>query len=214
MTRKLSYIIVLIIGLCWLSFRLGAQQTRTLPPLPDPTAVGTATANYWASLLSTAQGNLDALDTRTIQLQSATANLPQDEASIAKLQQQVQTMQAQIADIQHQLASPSAQYMLAVSTKPDHSGAIQLEGATITGAVYVFTAPKGNPLNFSPVGITSVAYYLDDVSWAANPIEKNSPYDFNGGNSWTPTVGQHKITQIVTTTSGSIETDTATFTVQ
>jgi hypothetical protein len=55
-------------------------------------------------------------------------------------------------------------YALSVSTSSNHSGAIALEGATLSGNVYVFTSSAANLQNYDPSGIAGVCYWLDNPS--------------------------------------------------
>jgi len=119
-------------------------------------------------------------------------------------------------------------YAIAVSTQANRSGAVALNGATISGTEYIFTAMSSQLSNASPTGITSVCYWLDNpsMSTSARRCEGVSPYDFAGTNdSTSPSTGigwstgsvaggTHTITQKVTTTAGTTEVSTSTFTVQ
>jgi hypothetical protein len=122
--------------------------------------------------------------------------------------------------------SPS--YALSVSTGSNHSGAIALQGATLSGNVYVFTSSAANLQNYDPSGIAHVCYWLDNPSMtgAARHCESYEPYDFilsvnnspsSPADPWnTKQVvnGAHSITQAVSKSAGGTEVDTATFTVQ
>src|SRR6185369_16829525 len=103
----------------------------------------------------------------------------------------------------------------------NRSGGIGLNGLTIGGNAYIFTAPSGNPSNPNPVGISGVCYWLDNpsMSGTATHCETLAPYDYatsastSIANPWDTTKvgnGQHTITQKV---SPSGEVDTATFTI-
>ena len=128
------------------------------------------------------------------------------------LQSEITALTARVAALEG--TKSTALFMLAVSASADHSGAVGLDGATLKGNAWVFTAPAGQPGNFSPSGVAQVNYTLDGAPWAN--VEKLTPYDFNGGLAWDTTKlanGPHVITQIVTQTNGPTETDSATFTV-
>lgn len=81
--RRPWFILTLLLVLCVAAM---AQQQRTLPALPDPSQTAINDGLYLASLFQTAQSNLDALDSRTIALQTGTKNLGQDEAQITDYQ--------------------------------------------------------------------------------------------------------------------------------
>ena len=127
-------------------------------------------------------------------------------------------------------ASPSSaqQYALSVSTMSNHSSALALQGAGLSGNAYIFTSSASNLQNFDPTGISRVCYWLDNASMTgtATHCESFMPYDFAGSTSNTTTAlanpwntaavsnGTHSITQLVTKSAGGTETDTSTFTVQ
>ncbi|HTY72827.1 MAG TPA: hypothetical protein VMI11_10455 [Actinomycetes bacterium] len=112
-------------------------------------------------------------------------------------------------------ARAATTYTLLVSTGCARPNPVALNGAVVSGSVYAYTDPS--------TGIKSVSYWLDDPtqSGAATHTEGTTPYDFAGGsptcaNPWDTTKvadGTHTITQVVTPTSGSAQTYTATFTV-
>jgi len=119
------------------------------------------------------------------------------------------------------IPSPTATYTLAESGQANRSGGIGLNGLTIGGNAYIFTAPSGNPSNPNPVGISGVCYWLDNpsMSGTATHCETLAPYDYatsastSIANPWDTTKvgnGQHTIRQKV---SPSGEVDTATFTI-
>ena len=68
-----------------------------------------------------------------------------------------------------------ATYSLLVSHSPDRSGAEPLQGATVSGQIYVFLSPA--------TGVDHVRFYLGDPDMVRFPrqIEDNAPYDFAGG---------------------------------
>lgn len=122
----------------------------------------------------------------------------------------------------------SPTYALSVSTSSNHSGAIALQGATLSGNVYVFTSSASNLQNYDPSGITRVCHWLDNPSMTgmATHCESYMPYDFissvnntttSPGNPWNTAQvanGAHTITQTVTRSAGGSEVDTAAFSVQ
>ena len=59
-------------------------------------------------------------------------------------------------------ASPAmaqgAAYALSVSTSSNHSNGVLLQGATLSGNVYIFTSSAANPQNFNLSGISGVCY--------------------------------------------------------
>jgi hypothetical protein len=63
---------------------------------------------------------------------------------------------------------------IVVSTAPDRSAPVPLDGATVSGRIYVFTLPH--------VGPTLVQFWLDDPAMSGTPrkIEKSGPWDFAG----------------------------------
>lgn len=95
-------------------------------------------------------------------------------------------------------ASP---YTLQVSTSPDRSSAVLLEGATVSGEIYVLVPALS--------GITKVTFYLDDPNRQGAPakVEGRAPWDFAGTLSAQPRnaipfdvsgmKGQHEITAVV-----------------
>jgi hypothetical protein len=115
-------------------------------------------------------------------------------------------------------ASSSGTYAMSVSTQANRSGAVALNGGTLSGDAYVFTSHASR-------GINQVCYWLDNtaMSGTATRCASITPYDFAGSvsnslaNPWNTAVlanGTHTITQFVTKSSGRTETDTATFTIQ
>jgi hypothetical protein len=116
-------------------------------------------------------------------------------------------------------------YALSVSEQATRSGAFSLNGATVSGAVYVFTSSAAQITNFNPSGIATVSYWLDNPTMSGAPVHSEglTPYDFAGSvdntatgtaNPWSTATladGIHRITQLVTKSSGGTEIETATF---
>lgn len=106
-------------------------------------------------------------------------------------------------------------YSLQDSTVSSRANPFALDGATLTGNAYVFTAPG--------TGIKTVGFWLDDPTRAgpATHTETTGPYDFVGGSvtvatAWDTTKvadGVHTLTEVVTPTTGAAQVQTATFTV-
>src|SRR6266542_2240342 len=127
-----------------------------------------------------------------------------------------------------QATAHAATYALSVSSSSSRSGAIALQGATLSGNAYIFTSLASQLTNFNPSGIAGVCFWLDNtaMSGTANHCESYAPYDLAGtagdtstsaANLWNTTAvanGTHTITQQVTLSSGGSEVDTSTFTVQ
>jgi hypothetical protein len=113
------------------------------------------------------------------------------------------------------LSSPST-YSLKVSKQADRSGASELEGDTVSGKIYAFTAPDS--------GVEKVQFYLDDpdMSGAPKKVENVAPYDFAGGSVSTDSPfntanisdGEHNITAKLLLSGGGSEVVSATFTVK
>jgi hypothetical protein len=115
-------------------------------------------------------------------------------------------------------------YALSFSANATRSGAVNLNGATVKGVVYIFTSTAADATNMNPAGVASVCYWLDSVtmSGAARWCEGGSPWDFAGSaspttanpwNSATIPNGTHTITQRVVPIVGTPEVDNASFTV-
>ncbi len=118
-------------------------------------------------------------------------------------------------------------YALSVSTSSNHSNALALQGATLSGNVYIFTSYASNLRNYDPSGIRKVCYWLDNTAMngTATLCDSYKPYDFAGSvnnnstslaKAWNTTkVGNaaHTITQSVKLSNDASEVDTATFTV-
>jgi hypothetical protein len=120
-------------------------------------------------------------------------------------------------------SSVSTTYTLRVSSSPERSSSVLLEGATLKGNAYVFTSNATGSV--SPPFVSKVTYWLDDPKMEKAPVnvEYEAPYDFKGtppngeADPWDTSKvssGAHTITQTVETTSGSVSTITASFTVE
>ena len=70
-----------------------------------------------------------------------------------------------------------APYQLLLSTFPNRSSPTPLQGETVQGNIYAFTAPD--------TGVDRVLFYLDNPTATGTPFrtENNPPYDFAGGSS-------------------------------
>jgi acid phosphatase type 7 len=111
-------------------------------------------------------------------------------------------------------AAPSR---LLLSTRADRSAALELEGSTASGNIYVFV--PDDP------AITRVRFWLDNPQMSGGPTknETNAPWDFAGTNKQNGTAypysttqlsdGQHSISAKVTLASGTIESISSSFTV-
>jgi hypothetical protein len=111
-------------------------------------------------------------------------------------------------------AAPS---QLLLSTSPDRSGPIQLQGSTATGNIFVFV--PDDP------AITRVRFWLDNPQMSGTPTktENGAPWDFAGTNTGSGLAnaydttkifnGSHSISAKVTLSSGAIESLSSTFTV-
>ena len=92
-------------------------------------------------------------------------------------------------------------HRLLYSTSGDRSGARPLDGAVLSGNVYVF-------LDTDARDVDRVRFYLDDPSMSGSPrrTEDNAPWDFAGGSSFdTDSVsdGSHSITAAVEAPGGT-----------
>jgi hypothetical protein len=117
---------------------------------------------------------------------------------------------------------PPPSWSLSVSLSASRSGAVSLDGRTLSGDAYVFTSDASGTASLT--GINQVAYWLDNTAMTGTPthVEHWVPYDFAGtagdGTAFpwdtsTVAAGSHTITQAVTDTSGGVTTFTATFSV-
>lgn len=114
-------------------------------------------------------------------------------------------------------------YALSFSVNATRIGAFGLNGATVKGAVYIFTSSPSALNNTNPAGVASVCYWLDaPVTDPPKTCEGAAPWDFTGSatattanpwNSATVANGVHTIIQKVLPVVGSPEIDTAQFTV-
>ncbi|MEX2123342.1 MAG: metallophosphoesterase family protein [Woeseia sp.] len=106
-------------------------------------------------------------------------------------------------------------FQLDVSLSPDRTNPVPLDGATVTGNIYVFTTPES--------GASSVRFWLDNPGMTGSPrhSESNAPFDFVGGTVSTATAfqteqvadGGHSITAAIVRSDGMTEVVTATFVV-
>lgn len=118
----------------------------------------------------------------------------------------------------------SGPYALSFSASATRVLGVNLNGATVKGVVYIFTATAADATNMNPAGVAGVCYWLDNVTMtgAAKWCEGGAPWDFVGsasptaGNPWNSATvpnGVHSITQRVAPLVGLPEVDTASFTV-
>ena len=108
-------------------------------------------------------------------------------------------------------------YRLDVSDNARRTNPQPLQGAVVSGDVYVFAMPQTSD-------VTRVRFWLDNpaMSGAAMQQESGAPYDLRGGgsngaNAWNTTTvsdGQHTLTIRVDLTSGGPEVVHTTFTIQ
>jgi N-acetylneuraminic acid mutarotase/glucose/arabinose dehydrogenase len=105
-------------------------------------------------------------------------------------------------------------YDIKLSTSPDRSGAVSLDGQTVTQNIYVFTSPTD--------GVSRVKFWLDNPQMSGTPTknEGGAPYDFAGtasngnANPYDTTKlldGAHSITTRIELSSGSTQVVTASF---
>jgi hypothetical protein len=123
-------------------------------------------------------------------------------------------------------AQAAPQYALAVSSQANR-GTPSFLGSTsvLTGNVYVFTS-LASAMNVNPTGIVLVCYWLDRAATGTSDhCEGQTPYDFKGSfacatgtgscgaplNTSVLPDGWHTLTEVVTLSAGTTETDTATF---
>lgn len=111
----------------------------------------------------------------------------------------------------------AATYSLQLSTAANRSAPTPLDGATVSGNAYIFTAPD--------TAVQQVAFWLDNTAMtgAANRVETVGPFDYAGtgtGNTALPfntnniSDGSHTITARVQRTDGAVVVVTSTFTVE
>jgi N-acetylneuraminic acid mutarotase len=107
-------------------------------------------------------------------------------------------------------------YQLLVSSSPDRSLPVQLEGRTVSGNVYVFTTPA--------TGVLRVRFWLDNPNMTGTPTktENGAPHDFAGtasngaANPFDTTKlpdGLHSITASVDLSAGGSQVLSGMFTV-
>ena len=112
-------------------------------------------------------------------------------------------------------AQAATTYTLSVSKSANRAAAVNLNGQTVSGNIYVFTAPAS--------GVKKVVFYLDNPTHTgtATHTEGYGPWDFNGGSTTAAlpyattalTDGAHSLTQVVTLTTNATQVLTANFTV-
>jgi Purple acid Phosphatase, N-terminal domain/Calcineurin-like phosphoesterase len=113
--------------------------------------------------------------------------------------------------------APAGAFELRVTTSPDRSGTVPLQGAVLAGERYIVAVPNA--------GATRVRFYLDDPGRTRSPIkiENNPPWDFSGSASdGTPlpydtanlSDGSHSVTAAIEKTGGGTDVISATFTAQ
>ena len=105
---------------------------------------------------------------------------------------------------------------LVYSMSSTRAAPVALAGASVSGAIYVFTTPDSSTT-------TKVLFYVDDPSRlkAAYHQENTAPYDLVGGtvataNAFATTAvadGQHSLTAAVYDSGGTVQVVTASFTV-
>ena len=125
------------------------------------------------------------------------------------------TVFAVFAASAHAQSTPVAQLLL--STSPDRSAPVALEGQTVQGNIYVFTLPN--------TGVKQVKFYLDDPTRSGAPAttEGKAPWDFAGTESNLAFAkpyatsqladGMHTITAAVLLTNGTTEVHTGSIAV-
>ena len=122
-----------------------------------------------------------------------------------------------------ELSSLSAQtvtYQLLLSFSPDRSSPVLLQGATVTGDIYVFTSPD---TGVNATSSNRVEFFIDDPQMLGAPFreERLAPFDLGGGtvdladpvNASTFGNGSHTITARLPLGGGTEEVIHATFTV-
>lgn len=112
-------------------------------------------------------------------------------------------------------AADAGTYSLSLSKSANRSAAVDLQGQTVSGDIYVFVSPES--------GIKRVNFFLDNPAATGTPVqtETGAPYDFQGGNSTTATPydtrklanGAHSITASISLKAGGVVLTTASFTV-
>jgi len=102
-------------------------------------------------------------------------------------------------------------YQILYSTTSDRQNPLELNGASVTGDLYVFVLPES--------GISTIEFYFDGV---LSSIERIAPFDLQGGtslnaNPFDTTLradGNHEISIVVTQTNGQIVESTVTFVIE
>ncbi|MGH2659736.1 MAG: Kelch repeat-containing protein, partial [Actinomycetota bacterium] len=111
---------------------------------------------------------------------------------------------------------PPSTRSLLVSTSPDRSSPVALQGRTVAGGIYVFVSPE--------TGIVRVRFFVDDPAMSGTPYktEGNAPYDLAGTasngtalayNTTQLLDGPHSVTASIELSAGGTEVVTANFTV-
>ena len=112
------------------------------------------------------------------------------------------------------VTSAGSAYDLLLSDSPDRSGAALLDGATVSGSMYVFAGPES--------GVTRVSFFIDDPQMNGLPtkVENLAPYDLGGTdnsllalpfNSAQLADGAHTLTALLALSDGSSEVLAAGF---
>ena len=107
-------------------------------------------------------------------------------------------------------------YDLRVSATANRANPLDLEGATVSRNMYVYSTPD--------TGVSEVRFFVDDATMTKPPVmvERGAPFDLKGTNAdgtakpyntKTLANGQHTITASMTKTAGGIEVVTSSFTV-
>ena len=178
------------------------SETQVLAEMTDGQLVGyTAVSQATWLEVDPPAGNLP----QTLVLRADTSGL-----AIGQYQGQVQVDAATgpqatlIVNLSYGAASP---YALQVSTQSDRSSPMALDGASLSGDVYIFVPHLA--------GITRVRFYLDDPNRQGAPykVEGNAPWDFAGTNTAPPRLampfdasalsGVHTVTAVVDHQDGS-----------
>jgi Right handed beta helix region len=113
-------------------------------------------------------------------------------------------------------ASASTRSRIALSLNPDRSNAVRLDGATVTGAIYVFVRNSAT--------LDTVDFYLDSRRWTKPPVrtETDPPFDFAGTADDGTAVpydttqladGSHRVTVVLTWSDGTRSSRRGNFTV-
>jgi hypothetical protein len=111
---------------------------------------------------------------------------------------------------------PTPLHRLLISTSADRASPSLVDGATVSGNIYVFTDPESDT--------TRVRFWLDNPQRAGSPrkVESNAPWDFAGTetnrnaipfNTRSVANGSHVITAEITRGNGAVEIVNGIFTV-